>query len=88
MQSRGRFVKNKKSTGRILRLEVSGELQTLGFSARKCVDGLPQADVSQTHFHKRLERSFNLCLVIKKDKRLIDGHGKNFVNILSLVPDG
>ena len=81
MKTGGRFVKDKQAS--LLRTvsKVLGQLQPLCLPA----DRLPQAHVTQPHVHKGLESRTNSRLVLKKFHGLVNGQGKDVVDVLASV---
>ena len=79
VQTRGRFVEDEQSPGAGIVFEVPGELEALGFAARKSVDRLPETDISQPDIGQRLEGFTDggvaLRRSIEKLQRRVDAAG-------------
>ena len=68
-------------------VQVTGELQTLGFTAGQGIDGLPQSHVSQPHIKERLQGAYNPWLIVEEKEGLMGRHVKYIGNIVSPIPD-
>ncbi len=65
--------------------EMGGELDALGFSAGQRGGGLAEAEIAEADFVEDGELLKQAGLANKEAERLLDGHLKDFVNVLALV---